>query len=109
MERVKDISKLKLGAGYVLLKMHFKNSTILAPGSMSKDNAQLSYAEVIEVGPTVIDLEVGDIALDFTTKEGFEWKGDKYTIIARMSIKVATSRDNFKNKVDYGKQAELKN
>jgi len=109
MERVKDISKLKLSAGYVLIKLNFKNSPILAPGSMSKNNEQLSHAEVVAYGATVEDLTIGDIVLDFTSKEGFEWEGDKYTIIARMNIRIVTSKSNFDNGKKGKARIELKN
>jgi archaellum component FlaF (FlaF/FlaG flagellin family) len=98
MERVKDISKLKLGVGWVLMKIHVKSTLIVTPENNGSNNVNVDYAEVIAVATDIKDLEVGDIILDFHNTKGFEYKGDQYALIPRMSIKIAVAVDNFLHK-----------
>jgi len=100
MERIKDISKMKLQLGSVLMKIHMKNSRIIAPDKKNSSNSPLvDYATVIAMSKEITDLEVGDIVLDFRTTEGFPWRGEQYAVLPRMSIKVAVSPEDFDNKV----------
>jgi len=91
MERVKDLSKLKLCLGSVLIKIHLKTSKILS--TSVSNNAD--YAEVIAISPDVTDLAIGDIVLDFKSNEGFKWNNEHYAQVARMAIKIATDKENF--------------
>ena len=95
MERVKDISRLKISNGYVLLRLAMKDSKILTPNSIKDGGPQLNYAEVISFGGDIKDLTPGDIILDFKSSEVFEWGKSKYCIIPRMMIKFAVERINF--------------
>lgn len=96
MERIKDISKLKLWQGSVLIKIHLKKSKILAPEAKATPQPMIDYAEIVSLSEDIKDLKVGDILLDFRTTEGFDWNGDKYAVVPRMNVKVAVDRDNFK-------------
>jgi len=95
MERVKNISKIKLSSGYVLLKLHIKESLILSPDKKDLGGPQINYAEVVATGTTIEDLHEGDVVLDFKSTEGFKWRGDQYALTPRMNIKFAIERDNF--------------
>ena len=102
MERVKDVTKIRMFQGSVMIKIVLKNQKIIAPDKNRVDNVT-DYAEIITVSPDVTDLKVGDIVLDFRTSEAFDWRGDKYAIIPRMSIKIAVPKEEFintKKKVD---------
>lgn len=102
MERVKDVTKIRMFQGSVMIKIVLKNQKIVAPDKSRVDNVT-DYAEIIMVSPDVTDLQVGDIVLDFRTSEAFDWRGDKYAIIPRMSIKIAVPKEEFintKKKVD---------
>jgi hypothetical protein len=95
MDRVKDISKVRLAPGYVLIKIKLKQSLIIAPDKKEKSGPMVDYADVISVGKEVTDILPGDVVLDFRTTEGFEWQGDQYAIVPRMNIKFSVERDNF--------------
>ena len=102
MERVQDVTKIRMFQGSVMIKIVLKNQKIVAPDKSRVDNVT-DYAEIIMISPDVTDLQVGDIVLDFRTSEAFDWKGDKYAIIPRMSIKIAVPKEEFintKKKVD---------
>ena len=102
MERVQDVTKIRMFQGSVMIKIVLKNQKIVAPDKSRVDNVT-DYAEIIMVSPDVTDLQVGDIVLDFRTSEAFDWRGDKYAIIPRMSIKIAVPKEEFintKKKVD---------
>lgn len=93
MDRVKDITKLKLGSDKLILKIVEKKSAILMPEGHKGDAT--SYATVIHVGTDVSDLKVGDIALVFESNSVFTWKEEKYAIVSRYQIAVAIEADNF--------------
>jgi hypothetical protein len=94
MERIKDISKMKLQLGSVLIKIKLKGGVILAPeGNTPKP--MVDYAEVVALSKDITDLSIGDIVLDFRTAEGFDWKNDKYAVIPRMNVKVAVDKEDF--------------
>jgi hypothetical protein len=102
MERVQDVTKIRMFQGSVMIKIVLKNQKIVAPDKSRVDNVT-DYAEIIMISPDVTDLQVGDIVLDFRTSEAFDWRGDKYAIIPRMSIKIAVPKEEFintKKKVD---------
>lgn len=94
MERVRDVTKIRMFQGSVMIKIVLKNQKIIAPDKSRVDNLT-DYAEIIKVSPDVTDLKEGDIVLDFRTSEAFDWRGDKYAIIPRMSIKIALPREEF--------------
>jgi hypothetical protein len=101
MERIKDISKLRMYTGSVLIKIKMKQNKIVAPEG-NTPQSMVEYAEVIAIHPDVKDLEVGDIVLDFRTSEAFDYCGDKYSVVPRNNVKVAVSPDNF----DPGKKVD---
>lgn len=94
MDRVNDLTKLKMCMGSVLIRIKMKTTKISAPGDTTPKSL-VEYAEVIALSPDVTDLAVGDVVLDFRTTEGFDCRGEKYCIIPRMMVKVAVSPDNF--------------
>jgi hypothetical protein len=93
MDRVKDITKLIMYQGSVLIRIEMKETKIIS--TESANNSLVNYAVVVATSPDVVDIKVGDIILDFRPAEGFLWKGSKYAILPRMSIKVAVEADNF--------------
>jgi hypothetical protein len=95
MDRVKEISKLGVRDGYVLIKLKFKSSLILKPAMREKSGPQVDYAEVIVVGATIEDIKVGDIVIDFSTTKGFEYKGEQYALVPRMNIHFFVEPNNF--------------
>lgn len=95
MDRVKDISKVRIAPGYVLIKIKIKKSLIVAPDSNQKGGPLVDYADVIAIGREVTDILPGDVVLDFRTTEGFEWQKEQYAIVPRMIIKFSVERDNF--------------
>jgi hypothetical protein len=95
MERVKDISKIKVSAGYVLIKIKVKDSLIVTPDSKQKGGPQVDYAEVITYGRDIEDVNIGDIVIDFSTTQGFNYNGEQYGLVPRMGIKFLVERDNF--------------
>ncbi len=107
MERVKDVTKVRMFQGSVMIKIILKNKNIIAPDRGKVDNIT-DYAEIVKVSPDVTDLKEGDIVLDFRTTEAFDWKESKYAIIPRMSIKIAVPREDFEFPVKKTK-GELKN
>jgi len=104
MERVKDVSQVRMYQGSVLIKINLKNTKIVAPDQNTPGAKNLvEYAEIIAVSSDVTDLKVGDIVLDFRSSESFEWNKEHYAIIPRMNIKIAVDKDNFdatKKKMD---------
>lgn len=108
MERVKNISKIKVSSGYVLLQVHIKESLILTPDNKNVAGPQVDYAEVMVIGSNVEDLQVGDIVLDFKSTEGFKWGTGQFALVPRMNIKFAVERDNFTFKIK-SNGIELKN
>jgi hypothetical protein len=109
MNRIKDVSKIKLALGYVLVKIYMKQSLIMTPDLKDKGGPQVDYAEVVAVAKDQVDINVGDIVLDFRTTEGFKWQDDDYALVPRQGIKVATSRDNFDYGILRGKTKQLAN
>ena len=94
MERIKDISKMKLQLGSVLIKIKLKGGVIMAPeGNTPKP--MVDFAEIVALSEDIKDLVIGDIILDFRTTEGFDWKNDKYAVVPRMNVKVAVDKENF--------------
>ena len=102
MDRVKDISKIKLNKGYVLLRLVMKNSNILTPLTITDGGPQLKYAEVVSFSDDIEGLNIGDIVLDFGSSKVFEWQKNKYCIVPRMMLKFVIEKNNFNGK-------ELKN
>jgi len=92
MERIKDVTKIRLYQGSVLMKVILKNQKIIAPDGNSVSNVT-DHGVIIAKAPDVKDLEIGDIVLDFRATDAFEWRRDKYAIIPRMNIKVAVPED----------------
>ena len=110
MERVKKIEEIKISEGYVLIKLHMKNSLILVPDMKQEDGGpQLDYAEVLSTGPKVDDITIGDIVLGFGNANTFDWHGSKYAIVARMMIRFFIKPDNFTINGTRKIRSELKN
>jgi len=94
MNRVKDVTKIRMYQGSVMIKIKLNNQKIIAPDGSSVTNVT-DYAEIVAVSPDVTDLQVGDVVLDFRTNEAFDWHDEKYAIIPRMNIKVAVPVEEF--------------
>jgi hypothetical protein len=97
MERVKDLSKIKMPMGYVLIEIVMKKSKIIAP---TKRNEKLpdplaSYAIVTALSQEINNVSVGDIVLDFRSDGGFIHSGRHYAMVPRMNIRISVSPDNF--------------
>lgn len=95
MERIKDISKIKMVDGTVLLQVYKKESKIILPDS-SESQEDIAYSVVIAVTDSITDLQVGDIVLDFTSHMGFKWDEFFFALVPRHSVKIAVSPENFK-------------
>jgi hypothetical protein len=108
MERIKKINKITISTGYVLLKIKIKPSAIITPDNKS-GGPQVDYAEVVSFGPTVDDVEAGDIVLDFRSAETFEWQKEKYAIVPRMNIRFLIKPSNFDHGRKAGAQSKLAN
>lgn len=94
MDRVIDVSKIKMYQGSVLIHLKMKETKLIAPKGKAPQ-PMVEYAEVVSLSKDITDLEVGDIVLDFKSSEVFEWRNEKYAIVPRMFVKVAVSADNF--------------
>lgn len=96
MHRIIEISKIKLLRGNVLLKLVMnKESKIILPETVDKDNSNVSYAIVVAVANDVEDLKPGDIVLDFGPSSGFKWKDEYYCLVLRMAILFAIDSKDF--------------
>ncbi len=97
-DAIKDITKIKLNKGNVLVKVYEKQSNILIVKDLEEaavpSEETLDYVEVKVVGPEVEDLEVGDIILDFSNGLGMMIGDQAYLIIHRLSINLAVTADN---------------
>jgi hypothetical protein len=97
MERVKDLSKIKMANGYVLIEVIMKKSSILSPDPKSTLKPMADYAIVAALSPDITDLNVGDIVLDFRSTEGFTFNKKNFAMIPRMNVKIAVTPENFEN------------
>lgn len=95
MHRIKDVSKIKMNEGNILIRIYKKESTIILPDSDKNEIPAVDYAEVVAVGEKIEGLKIGDVILEFKTVYGFEWKGDNYAVVHRLSIGIAVSKSNF--------------
>lgn len=95
MYRIKDISKVKLNPGELLIKLILKKRSIIVAHDDTKDFESIDYCTVIAVGPSVEDVEPGDYVMGFNNVSGMEWEGDTYGIIHRLSCTMVVSPDNF--------------
>jgi len=93
MERIKDITKMKILSERAIIRLKEKNSAILLLDEKRGDGVE--YAEIVAFHKSIEDLEVGDIVLDFGKIEVFEWKKEKYSVVPRHQMRVVVSRDNF--------------
>ena len=107
MDRIKDIKKLRLFKGGVLVKIHEKAKRLIQTldedPSVSKDDINFSHGEVIAKADNVDWIDVGDIILDFGSAQVFHWNEEKYTIVLDMTINIIVKPDNF----DATKKKEL--
>lgn len=100
MDRIKDIKKLKLFKGGILLELHEKKKRLIhtldeTNTTYGKDDINFSHAEVIAVADNVTWIELGDIILDFGSAEVFAWNDKKYCIVLDMTINILTPKSNF--------------
>ena len=99
MDRIKDITKLRLFKGAVLLELYEKKKRLIKTldesSSFGKDDVNFSHGEVIAKAENVTWLELGDVILDFGTAEVFKWHDKKYCIVLDMTINIITKPDNF--------------
>jgi len=100
MENVKDIKKVILPKGKVLLKVVEKKSKIVSPHTMKEENPLFSHYEVVLVNEvTNIDLEPGDIvvaASGIGSGGGFMIGEEMYIIVNGFNIDAVVKPDNFK-------------
>jgi hypothetical protein len=95
MYRIKDIEKIKMNDGNVLIKIHKKESKIILPNEDSNDSPHVDHAEVIAIASDITDLKKGDIIMEFKTVYGFEWNEENYAVVHRLSIGIAFDKINF--------------
>ena len=99
MDRIKDLTKLRLYKGGVLIKLFEKKKRIVQTlnedTTYSKDDINFSHGEVVAKAENVDWLEIGDIVLDFGSAEVFKWKEERYCIVLDMTINIITTPDNF--------------
>ena len=104
MDRIKDVKKLKLKPGQMLLKVTQINKTmsgvILTPNS----ELILRHAEIVVLGPEVPELyEIGDIVLKFKEQTAIPLvmpdrgphANELYAIVGYHGIDIFMSPDNF--------------
>lgn len=95
MERIKDISKVILPGGHILVRVYEKEkSKIIMPDNSDK-SAQADYAEVVQVSKDIEDLKPGDVVIDFSTSNAFKWEDKTYAIVFRHQIMVAVDKEYF--------------
>ena len=101
MERIKDITKIKLNEFEVLMQVHQQKTksgliTSVDKKGLGKD-AVLAYGEILAVGEKVMDLLPGDIIVK--TREGnangFEVDKKEYAIVPRHQVLIAVEKSNF--------------
>lgn len=98
MHRIKDVTKIKMNNGNVLIKVYKKESNIILTGSDKNSSSNVDHAEVVSTAEDVTDLKKGDIILEFKTVYGFEWEEGNYAIVHRLSIGMAITKTNFDSK-----------
>lgn len=99
MEKIKDLKKVILTEGSILVEIIEPKRIILRPdGSTDKD----SYAKVILAGPNVTDIEEGDLIIKYsgnvygyTMKTKIDDKERTIAIMHRGAVTVAVKSDNF--------------
>jgi hypothetical protein len=97
MDRVKDITKIKLKGEEYLIKIIEKDSKVILLDS--NEQSGISYAVIVQENSLHSNLKVGDILLDFTAKKVFTWNKEKYAVLLRHEIAMAVSADNFNKEV----------
>jgi len=97
MERIKDITKVILPKGHVLLKMHMKEKSqiILADTVTDRNRYDVSYGEIISKASNIEYYDVGDIVMDFGPSEGFKWNDDQYCLVLDLVLGMVVKPDNF--------------
>jgi co-chaperonin GroES (HSP10) len=98
MDRIKDISKIKLGEFEMLIKIHQPEtkSGIIMPSDDLKEGS-LAYAEVIAVGEKIEDYKPSDIIVKTRTEQvhGFKLGDTEYALIRRHDILIGVEKSNF--------------
>ena len=99
MDKVKDLSKIKIGKGKALLKVVKKESKIITPDNNSSDPL-FSHYEVIKLNKVDnIEVSVGDLVVAASgvgSQGGFIHNGDVYIIVNGFNMDAVTAPDNFK-------------
>lgn len=99
MDRIKDITKLRLFKGGILIKIHEKKKRLIQTleddPEISKHDVNFSHGVVVAKADNVNWLEVGDVVLDFGSAQVFRWHEEKYCIVMDMTINIITTADNF--------------
>jgi len=95
MHRIKDITKVKMNKGNVLIQIHQKTSKIILTDADGDNSPTVDYAEVVSVAEDIDDLKKGDIILEFKTVYGFQWEEGDYAVVHRLSIGMAVNKPNF--------------
>lgn len=98
MEKIKDVTKIIIPEGSVLVEVIHPKRVILTPdGTEDQD----SYLKVLVVGKSVNDIEVGDICVKSTSGiyvySANEGKSNekRYAVIYRSSMSIVVKPDNF--------------
>lgn len=111
MEKIRDISKVILPEGHMIIEMREpKKSVIITPdGSESPD----AYAVVIVVHDSVKDIQPGDILIKISGKfygwpvKQSDGSEKQYGLIHRGGVQVAVHPDNFIDPDELAKKVRL--
>jgi len=92
MNRIKDLSKLKLKKNDVLLEGFKKESLIIKPG----EESTFDYSRILQVGEDVDEFKVGDYVIAISLKVNAFKVGNRYiSIVGKHGIDFAISPENF--------------
>jgi hypothetical protein len=95
MDRIKDITKIKLPDDALLMEVVKKDKGIILIGK--ENEIDYDYLVIIGKGKIVDDYNIGDIVLRtvLSSVEGLEIKGKAYAICRRHAVKIAVDPYNF--------------
>lgn len=97
MDKVKDLSKVRMPAGKVLVKVVEKKSIVI---TTAKDDNMSNFSHYVIINANEVDwLKDGDIVVaaeGINNQGGFEISGEIYMVINNFNITAVTNKENFK-------------
>lgn len=102
MDRVKDVSKIKVRSDMLLVEIFEKpKSLILTPDTVNEKGVSWDYSIVIAKGSKIEDVEIGDVILSYTGgAHVFEVRDKSYSQLMRHLCDVIVSADNFDSELN---------